>query len=59
MISGIQNGQKGNEVLRVMRMGENTNSVYLTSPTPLLNYPDIPVEIFYLTDSQTCVVACE
>ena len=54
MISGIQNGQKGNEVLRVMRMGENTNSVYLTSPTPLLNYPDIPVEILPDRLSDVC-----
>ena len=54
MISGIQNGQKGNEVLRVMRMGENTNSVYLTSPTPLLNYPDIPVDILPDRLSDVC-----
>ena len=54
MISGIQNGQKGNEVLRVMRMSENTNSVYLTSPTPLLNYPDIPVEILPDRLSDVC-----
>ena len=54
MISGIQNGQKGNEVLRVMRMCENTNSVYLTSPTPLLKYPDIPVEILPDRLSDVC-----